>query len=394
MRRGLLLVAASGILGGCYEGVPGAQSDTDTTASGGQLESGAGSSGSTDPEQVGTTGTTGESGEDPGSTSNGPDASAESSTGVEDEVPDVPGVFVSVGDGGRRAHSTDGMTWIDIVGTGAVDTQEAQGQEDILRAVAAGDGVAIAVGGGGTYHDSNSMVMRTEDGVTWEEDVVGGVSDLDVFRLYDVTFTGGAFVAVGQGCHVIRSEDGGVTWMPGEVERIKAIRARAIAANDDAVVVVGYDRVDAMDVGYWNRSLDVGQTWGAHASGGAPFSDVVAGAEGFVAIGPERCSISEDGQSWSPCELPGSSAFFSIARVQDRFTVVTDDGVHHSDDGQTWSAEPMPRLGWPSAVAVGNGMFVGVRWSQRGFTPSLDAWAFSDFLEHPMRDVAFLELAR
>src|SRR5690606_33373535 len=126
--------------------------------------------------------------------------------------PGPQGVFVAVGDGGRRASSTDGLAWDEIIGSGVVDTQAETGEEDILRAVAVGDGVIVAVGGGGNDWNGNAMIMRSTDGVTWEEDLLGGIDGLDARKLTAIGFANGVFIAGGHQSHILRSDDGGLSW--------------------------------------------------------------------------------------------------------------------------------------------------------------------------------------
>ncbi len=87
------------------------------------------------------------------------------------------GLFVGVGDYGRRAASKDCVTWTDSPEARAIDT---------LVDVAFGNGVFVGVG-------LNSLRMRSTDGVVWTDRLVGEEGE----HLNSIVWTGERFVAVG-----------------------------------------------------------------------------------------------------------------------------------------------------------------------------------------------------
>src|SRR5690606_449753 len=151
----LAIALLLGPLLGCSEDPGG---DTEAETAGAEAETG-------DHDETGETG-------DPGDGDGDGDDEGDGDGDDTETDPGPQGVFVAVGDGGRRASSTDGLAWDEIIGSGVVDTQAETGEEDILRAVAVGDGVIVAVGGGGNDWNGNAMIMRSTDGVTWEEDLL------------------------------------------------------------------------------------------------------------------------------------------------------------------------------------------------------------------------------
>lgn len=89
------------------------------------------------------------------------------------------GMFVGVGDRGRRARSKDGKDWTDAPATKAIDT---------LVDVAFGAGKFVGVG----LHGLRSV---TEDGAAWPHRFPGEEGE----HINSVLWTGDRFVAVGQG---------------------------------------------------------------------------------------------------------------------------------------------------------------------------------------------------
>ena len=89
------------------------------------------------------------------------------------------GMYVGVGDRGRRAVSPDGRAWKDLPNVKAIDT---------LVDVAFGNGVFVGVG-------LNGLRQRTVDGQTWTDRQLGEEGE----HLNSILWTGERFVAVGFG---------------------------------------------------------------------------------------------------------------------------------------------------------------------------------------------------
>ncbi|HVI01769.1 MAG TPA: hypothetical protein VM869_23805 [Enhygromyxa sp.] len=358
-------------------------------------------SGEGEGETAGTEGETGDGdGDQTGDGDGDPtgDGDGDDDTGSDTETdPGPQGVFVAVGDGGRRASSTDGLAWDEIVGTGAVDTQAEMGEEDILRAVAVGDGVIVAVGGGGTDWNGNAMIMRSTDGVSWEEDLLGG-TELDDRKLTAVGFANGVFIAGGHQTHILRSTDAGLSWTRVYPEHHASTTVYGVAGHEggDVFVLVGMHQEawDQPKITYVQRSTDGGQTFEAptwFGVDGDQLNSIASNGELFVAVGSQLCLRSADGAEWEPCGLAGSS-FGAVSFTRDRFIVTYLDGVSTSSDGLSWSAHVPSVTGVPGEVAFGNGMYVGVRYYDRGTSEALSEWSFVTHGGFPLRDLAFLPL--
>ena len=100
------------------------------------------------------------------------------------------GLWVGVGDRGRRSTSKDGKVWLDAEKVKAVDT---------LVDVAFGNGVFVGVG-------LHSLRMMSREGVTWENRQIG----LEGEHLNSVMWAEGKFVAIGQGATYFSPD--GVAW--------------------------------------------------------------------------------------------------------------------------------------------------------------------------------------
>lgn len=328
----------------------------------------------------------------------GPDSTDDTASDTSDTTgdPGPAGVFIGVGDGGRRASSSDASTWDELVGTGTFDTQAESGEEDILRAIAVGDGVAIAVGGGGSDWNGNAMIMRTTDGVGWDEDLVGGDEVLDARKLTAIGYADGVFVAAGYQGHILRSADGGLTWTASVDQHLDRSHAFGVAGHGQTFVVVGghQDAWDAPLVSFVQRSDDGGQSFAAPNTFGSDGDNLtaVAASDGvFVATGPNVCLRSEDGDAWDDCGLDGAE-FGRVSFTNDRFVVPYLDGVSTSIDGADWSPHVVSPTGVPPKVVFGNGLYAGIRYYDRGTSQALDAWTFSAHPSFPLRDLAFLAL--
>ncbi|GEM_PF-2890012 len=310
--------------------------------------------------------------------------------------PGPMGVFLAVGDGGRRARSSDGLEWTEMIGSGVVDTRAEEGEEDILRAVAVGEGIAIAVGGGGNEWSGNAMIMRSGDGLEWEEDLVGGMEALDEQKLFAVGFSEGVFVAAGSQAHILRSDDGGQSWTRPYPEHHGRTPVFGVAGHAGIFVLVGMhqDEYDSPKLAYVHRSTDGGQSFGAPSyfgEDGAQLESVASNGGRFVAVGPDVCLRSDDGDAWDPCGLSGEG-YGGVTFTNGRFVVTYLDGVSTSSDGEQWSAHLESPTGVPERVVYGNGVYAGVRYYDRGTSDALGEWAFVTHGSFPLRALEFMPL--
>jgi hypothetical protein len=157
--------------------------------------------------------------------------------------------------------------------------------------------------------------------------------------LYDVTFAGGQFVAVGINNTILTSPDG-ITWT-----RIPSlptgISFTGVTYDGSRYVVSGYRfTASATDRGVIAYS-DNGVNWTivTVASGQSQFWDVTYGAGRFVVIGDNGVVYhSTDGVAWAAAASPVTSKLRAVAFADGLFLAVGDSGrILSSSDGVTWA---------------------------------------------------------
>jgi hypothetical protein len=331
----------------------------DPTAAGPDPDSSAGSSGgpgssptaTSDPASTGESSSLSSAQDSSGAADTGSSVGSSEGAGSEstgEPPPPRDAIAVAVGYGTRRVRSLDGLTWTDFV---EVDPNGGD-DDNLLRGVGWGDGVFVAVGGGG-----NGFSMRSLDGIVWQDEV----HELDGF-LSDVAYLDGVFVAAGGNGLRLRSLDAGVSWQ--DQTPYFAGHYRAIAAGNGIAVAIGHTYGDT-NVGLVATTSD-GASWSAEQMIGAAHSGGCLAFGGGVFVARDDAGdlrSSSDGLAWSEVvlDLEGSGA---VLRAEARF-VTAGDGVYWvSDDGARWSelASPTVRtpvgwldghyltLGWPATI--------------------------------------------
>ncbi len=202
--------------------------------------------------------------------------------------------------------------------------------------------------------------------------------------------SGQTVVAVGMRGKRIRSEDGGLEWTDISFEDTNA-RLTAVAAQGDTFVVVGWteDSYEAPKTSAILTSPDLGLTWGPVDESFARLDAMAAGNGAFVAIGVQECLRSADGLAWDPCG-PVSTDFKGISFTDGEFVLSTLEGMQTSVDGLAWTAPKLPRAGTVAQLARGNGRYVGVRWTDRGWSTDLEGWTYATWATEPMRALLFI----
>ncbi|MCB9584932.1 MAG: hypothetical protein H6718_06015 [Polyangiaceae bacterium] len=297
-------------------GSAGSSGAAGNSGSGGSAGAGQGGAGAT-----GGTSSAGSAGVGAGGAAGG-SGSAGQGVGGSAGAPTGTPLFVGVGSWGYRVATSDGVQ-TDITQNPETGSDHSP---DLLRDVAWGGGAFVAVGG-----DQNSMVMRSTDGKTWQEDLhpsgtqwKGGVA-----------YGGGRWVAVGGVGTVIYSDDGGTVWQDSS-ERLPSA-GRDIAYGGGQFVAVG-------DGGMIATSSD-GTSWTDHTQTGVGLSGVAylpAGA--WVVTGRNwngsgfdiSCFGSADGSSWTPCGF-NISLIGRPSAVDGALIVPTDSGYESTTDGTNWT---------------------------------------------------------
>ncbi|MFK8001741.1 MAG: WD40/YVTN/BNR-like repeat-containing protein [Polyangiales bacterium] len=301
-------------------------------------------------------------GTDAGEADGGPDAS----------IPVGSPTWVIVGNWGYRATTTNGRDYSVIAGP----VQDSDHTPDLLRGVGFGEGAFIAVGG-----DRNSMIMRTRDGVTWEEDLYPEGRDW----MGDVAFGNGRWVAVGGNGRTAVSEDGGDTWREG-AERLPRA-GRRIAFLNGQFVAVG-------DGGMVATSSD-GDTWSDQGQGGERGINQLAYGRGLYVVGSQnwngsgfdiRCYTSPDAETWTECPFLADIDRLSNIALLGGDVVVTTNSGYELWDGSSWNHDETEL---PSAVLGAESEYVGAQGTRRYYGADWRAMEQVSEAERGLRDMAF-----
>lgn len=263
------------------------------------------------------------------------------------------GVFIAVGEGGRRMSSPDGRRWENDTrsAAGAADADEA------LHDVAFGLGRFIAVGGGA----AKGRILATRDGQAWRE------LPAPRGRVGTIVFGGGRFIA-GHGGELLWSADGEkfvagekLDW-PGTARALRA--AWGDGEGGHRCVILGdLDPGGAQPRVSWRASTADGARYTSHDRGTRPACDVAYGAGHWVVVGPDGLIESSlDGQNWQPRTAGPGEDFQRVAWTGTRFLVSGGKAAWSSPDGVSWTkaAAPIPgRLAWARERVLGIGFSPG-----------------------------------
>jgi hypothetical protein len=266
-----------------------------------------------------------------------------------------PLMVVAVGNDGRHMVSVDGTNW-------TADTRETMGNAEgpkLLRAVAYGNQVVVAVGGG----CSPDCVARivTFDGRSWTDAALPPGQGRLTGVAYGVVAGQGWWVAVGDGGTVLRSPDDGRTWVPAPVPGPSGLRAVAfgkVGATDMFVAAGdGYTRARSLDGA---TCTDVQPASGSSSSSEG-FRAVTIGGGFVVAVGTGRSNTgrrvrSADGIVWTD-EANSSPDLLSVVYADDRFMAFSgsgDNAVYVSPDGaaSSWMRQTTVNAGANVAAGV------------------------------------------
>ncbi len=366
--------------------------------------------------------------------------------------------FTEDGPEGYLAVSPDGLAW----------TQRSLGQYGYFRDITFGHGQFVMAG----YSDyaGQGMTFTSPDGLSWTRHLLPGITNSNPHiaygagtfvivaeparcallssqdgvnwtlrstaptnELYDVTFGGGRFVAVGNYGNIFVSTNGEIwTTASGGTDR----NLRSVARGPSLYVAVGNEGLlfTSPDGAAWTRRP-------------APTTNNLRGvtfANGrFVAVGEADALsatvlASSDGIAWTRQPVNTSRGLYSVTFSEGRFVAVGDQGViFHSPDGLTWTncssattyrlnsvakapgmlvavgrhgaivtstngmdwsnVSPVTTEGYFQGVAYGNGRFVaagqdgllytstnGVNWSQQASPFASQYWGWTD-----IEDLAF-----
>ncbi|MBQ7263780.1 MAG: exo-alpha-sialidase [Synergistaceae bacterium] len=157
----------------------------------------------------------------------------------------------------------------------------------------------------------------------------------------------GTLAAVGLGAAAMWSDDGGMTWTPSPAPD-----------GDWSAVAHGNGMFVAVSDGKVMRSFDGRTAWTEKAVPPGHGEDVAFGDGTFVAIGPTGAMTSDDGLTWT--EVAGPKATWRCVDWGDgTWAALGGKCMSSTDGGLTWDASDLPSGGW-DAVKSGGGFFVAV----------------------------------
>lgn len=283
-------------------------------------------------------------------------------------------LFVAVGLDGLRLTSTDGKTW----------SNAQLGREgESYRAVAFGNGLAVAVGSFG----GDNILANTSDGKTWK---AGKYEAKYVKYMRGLLFGDGQFVALGgdpgsvglSKPFVMFSKDG-LQWSePLDVPGKHMLR-RAAWGNG-LFVAVG-------DRGRRAASKD-GKEWSDAPEAKAidTCTDVCFGNGVFVGVGLHGLRLrSTDGLKWTARQVGEEGEHLnSVVFAGGRFVAVGAGATYTSADGEKW--DRIANENAPQVATHGASGFVGAAWKGRLFA-SADGvkWAETHKAERHVLAVAW-----
>jgi hypothetical protein len=224
-----------------------------------------------------------------------------------------------------------------------------------LSGVCFGNGRYVAVGQ--NVEDDTGELLTSDDGVKWTSITTNLSGDLPPFLdLFDVTFGGGLFVAVGWdaygGGNINISADG-TNWFRGPSQHFNSNLRRVtygvvtgllppgspgygvFVALGDGAPIYGSGAAPGYNI---LMSDDGGQTWWeTMAPGDSTLSDVAGGAGRFVAVDlSHNLFTSDDGYTWTKSTTGAPSGSVSFCNGQ--FFIPAGVGTNLvSTNGLTWS---------------------------------------------------------
>ncbi len=256
------------------------------------------------------------------------------------------GLSVAVGGGGTLYTSNASGNWV----------SQNTGTSNNLYAVTYGGGLYVAVG-------QADSILTSPDGIHWTAIPVSDTTQ----NLYSITYNGtGTFVAAGTNGTVFYSNGGG-TWTEGDIVASGTTdTATSVAFGNGTFVIVAHTSSSVTKI---FSSTDGGVTWTSQSTPTLNDPSVYAAFNGseFVAMGLNVAGTfggsimtSTDGVTWSAQTslFPTTSFPIAITTAGTMFVVMLQSGksgtavttpidIETSPDGMTWSPQPNNNLPAP-----------------------------------------------
>lgn len=276
---------------------------------------------------------------------------------------------IGVGNWGLRGITTDASAW-------TICQNPSTGNDhspDLLRNVAYGDGVFVAVGG-----DANSMVMRSLDGMHWEEDLHPTTACAGepyppscTNWMGGVAYGDGTWLAGGGNGALMRSTDAGLTWTgihpadgPNAVRSIAHGAGLFVAGSDGGVVSVSADDGGSWtNHDLWNHAMTIAFGDGTFIAKGRSWN-----GSGF----DYGCYVSTDqAVTWNPC-APELLDAGPPVHSDGQWVTSTDGGYLASTDGVSWTMHPA--TDFPTELLFTGELWLGLRNGDAYTSTNLADW--------------------
>ncbi len=260
--------------------------------------------------------------------------------------------FLNDNYGGTIMTSTDGVTWKKTTGPHFSQLAEDGSDFSLATNLSFGNGVFL-----GLEEDSSSNgpynTYTSPDAVTWTAHPISNAWG------NAIASSPAGFTLVYNGGAIYTTADDGVTWKPTSSATISAT---ATAWGNNMYVIVGTG-------GSIYTSPD-GTNWTSRST--APlasknFKSVVYGKNGFVAVGSDANSgapseaTSVDGVTWLAQTEPSLSPSTAVASGNGTYVGIGGSTVYSSTDGVAWTKRASdPAAAALNAATFGNGTFMVV----------------------------------
>ena len=300
-------------------------------------------------------------------------------------------------------RSTDGHQWQDV--------SPSPGELGVLRAITAGEGTFVAVGGTSDPLTGSwgGQILVSQDGYSWQEVHWVPQGDLETVCYANGLFiVGGSSYGPGADGPVLLASKDALSWWSPALPAVGPGAIHSAAGGDGTFLVAGGTYSSTWTwTNYFFRSLD-GTNWTFHPSNFKPVLPRLTYGNGlFLLVGEDRditatlLDTSPDGLSWTRqlvrTHLTLGYGDFDAGFVADHFIVtgteITNDIVRTvvltSADGTHWTEAIAP---WqaPAALTYGGGQYL---------VAGLGIWSSPDFVSWTPRvpdnldllDIAFAQ---
>lgn len=319
------------------------------------------------------------------SSSGGPGNPLHTSTGGSRWTPKTSGILI--GNGGSNSYGgglgTDGTKIVKTTGwrtLTSTDDGVSWSQSRVrganytfvnhnLAYADSSSAMTMGYAGGAFYATSGSNgLLRSTDGVVWEQTVAGSRGWFDMSYSNDVCWDGTNFITASGG-YVMQYSPDGFIWKRSYPTVNMGTSGGSVGCCK--VVTVLYNSI----TGKVSKSLDHGGTWSEEYS--LPFalaSWTKSNSDMLLATTTSNTSTyyyTTDGVNWTSGTLPASKNWNYVGYAGSKYLAFAADAIAVSSDGVTWSlSSTTPPIQMRSVAATSDGILVAIPTASSGATVS------------------------